>query len=68
MALKRRDAFFPYPLRHSPDAVVRGVDFEWYANVGRHDRWFAMPKREGHICRPASGMNGRRHVWVEGHW
>ena len=62
---------FPAPLYTTPpDAVVRGVDFEWYANVGRHQPVVVvMPKREGYIWSPSHWeWNGRRHVWNEGHW
>ena len=61
---------FPHPVVPSNDAVVRGVDFEWYANVGRSEPVVvAMPQREGYIWSPGHWeWNGRRHTFVEGHW
>ena len=64
---------FPAVTFTPADATWRGVDFEWYANVGRpmvESLVVAEPApRAGHIWSPGHWeWNGRRHVWVAGHW
>jgi hypothetical protein len=64
---------FPAVTLASTDARWRGVDFEWYASVGRpmvDPLVVVQPApREGYIWSPAHWeWNGRRHVLVEGHW
>jgi WXXGXW repeat (2 copies) len=51
-----------------------GVDFEWYANVGKPVagpvvvQAYPAP-REGYIWSPGHyETSGARQVWVEGHW
>lgn len=49
----------------------RGVDFEWYASVGKPAPVVVVQPapREGYIWSPGRWeWNGRRHVWVAGHW
>lgn len=64
---------FPAVTLAPADATWRGVDFEWYASVGRPmvDPLvvFQPAPREGYIWSPAHWeWNGRRHVLVAGHW
>jgi len=64
---------FPAVTLAPADATWRGVDFEWYANVGRPlvgPLVAVQPApREGYIWSPGHWeWNGRRHVWVAGHW
>lgn len=52
-------------------ARIQGPDFEWYAQVGRHDPVIlSQPEpRPGFIWSPQHWeWNGREHVWVEGRW
>ena len=64
---------FPAVTAAPADATWRGVDFEWYANVGRpmaESLVVIQPApRAGYIWSPGRwDWNGRRHVWVAGHW
>ena len=64
---------FPAVTLAPADATTRGVDFEWYANVGRpmvESLAVVQPApRAGYIWSPGHWeWNGRRHVWVAGRW
>ena len=65
---------FPSFTTPARDATTwRGVDFEWYASVGRpivEPLVVVQPApRAGYIWSPGHWeWNGRRHLWVAGHW
>jgi len=64
---------FPAVTLAPADATWRGVDFEWYASVGRpmvESLVVVHPApRPGYIWSPGHWeWNERRHVWVAGRW